>query len=240
MDADDWFDKRVLAQYIEYLKSLDVDLMLTDYNYVYENSNIEDPCLYSDQHIIANQVISIEELLGLRPVFHGQMHGFTYKTKILREMNYHQTEGISYTDQEFVDIPFTRVKTVCYYPNILYNYLLGREGATMMSIKDKSMGQLMQVVLRICDFFCSSNYSKLFQTYLLKQLMSQFYLIYSSGLLAHSYNIDLLKEFDTKLEKFSLLYRESDKITRRKIPYVRLWRKNNRRESFLMKLICKP
>ena len=31
LDADDWFDKTILARYVEFLKTLNVDLVLTDY-----------------------------------------------------------------------------------------------------------------------------------------------------------------------------------------------------------------
>ena len=34
-----------------------------------------------------------------------EMHAITYKTRLLRDNNYYQTEGISYTDQEWVFFP---------------------------------------------------------------------------------------------------------------------------------------
>ena len=240
LDADDWFDKVTLALYLIYLTALDVDLVLTDFKIVYENSKKVIPYLYSQKNIVADQVISVEQLLSYNPMFYGQMHGFTYKTKILREMKYNQTEGISYTDQEYVDIPFTRVKTVCYYPNILYNYLLGREGQTMMSIKDKSMGQLMQVVSKLCEFYSSSDYdNKVYKNYLFQQILVQIHLIYSSGLLEKSYNVEILKDFDIMLMQYPSLYSESAKIKARRFPYVEIWRNNNRKESIFMKFIIK-
>ena len=240
LDADDWFDKVTLALYLIYLTALDVDLVLTDFKIVYENSKKVISYLYSQKNIVADQVISVEQLLSYNPMFYGQMHGFTYKTKILREMKYNQTEGISYTDQEYVDIPFTRVKTVCYYPNILYNYLLGREGQTMMSIKDKSMGQLMQVVSKLCEFYSSSDYdNKVYKNYLFQQILVQIHLIYSSGLLEKSYNVEILKDFDIMLMQYPSLYSESAKIKARRFPYFEIWRNNNRKESIFMKFIIK-
>lgn len=240
LDADDWFDNDTLAQYLIYLTALDVDLVLTDFKIVYENCDKIIPYLYSQKHVVTDQIIPVEQLLSQEPMFYGQMHGFTYKTNILREMKYNQTEGISYTDQEYVDIPFTRVKTVCYYPNILYNYLLGREGQTMMSIKDKSMGQLMQVVLKICEFYSSSDYdNKVYKNYLFRQILAQIHLIYSSGLLEKSYNVEMLKDFDVKIMKYPSLYSESAKIKARRFPYVEIWRNNNRKESIFMKFIIK-
>ena len=46
LDADDWFDNDTLAQYLIYLTALDVDLVLTDFKIVYENSDKIIPYLY--------------------------------------------------------------------------------------------------------------------------------------------------------------------------------------------------
>ena len=240
LDADDWFDKTILARYVEFLKTLNVDLVLTDYQIVYENSDKVISYLYSDQHITPNYILSVKKILSQEPIFYGQMHGFTYRTKLLKEINYRQTEGVSYTDQEFVEIPFTRVKSVCYFPNILYNYILGREGQTMLSIKDKSMGQLMQVVMHICDYYNTSVYERnIYDIYLLNQLLIQIQLIYFSGLFEHSYDIEMLKNFDVQLKQIPILYEKSAQIVFRKYPYVKVWRKNKRKETCIMKFVIK-
>ena len=59
------------------------------------------------------------------------MHSVTYKTENLRKINYTQTEGISYTDQEWIFLPMSTVKKIYYWPNILYKYLVGRDGQTI-------------------------------------------------------------------------------------------------------------
>lgn len=40
LDADDWFNTNALVEFVMCLKSLDVDLVLTDYTVCFENSNI--------------------------------------------------------------------------------------------------------------------------------------------------------------------------------------------------------
>lgn len=59
------------------------------------------------------------------------MHSVTYKTENLRKIKYHQTEGISYTDQEWIFLPMSTVQKIFYWPHVLYKYLVGRDGQTM-------------------------------------------------------------------------------------------------------------
>ena len=53
------------------------------------------------------------------------------ESKDLRDINYYQTEGISYTDQEWMFMPMTTVKTLYYSPIVVYRYLVGRAGQTV-------------------------------------------------------------------------------------------------------------
>jgi len=46
-------------------------------------------------------------------------------------MNYKQSEGISYTDQEWIFMPVTHVKSIWYFPYTLYIYRMGRAGQTI-------------------------------------------------------------------------------------------------------------
>ena len=59
------------------------------------------------------------------------MHGVCYRTELLREMNYRQSEGVSYTDQEWVFYPLFKVQTIAFADMALYRYNVAREGQTM-------------------------------------------------------------------------------------------------------------
>ena len=60
----------------------------------------------------------------LRMIKSMQMHAFTYKTENLKCMKYHQTEGISYTDQQWIHHPMYTVHNIKYRPMIIYKYML--------------------------------------------------------------------------------------------------------------------
>ena len=60
------------------------------------------------------------------------MHGVAYRTERVRAMHYRQTEGISYTDAEWIFVPMASVRAYAYFPGgVLYRYWVGREGQTM-------------------------------------------------------------------------------------------------------------
>ena len=81
------------------------------------------------------------------------MHSVTYKRKNLIDIGYKQTEGISYTDAQWVFLPMSTVKTFYYCPYMLYNYLIGREGQTMAAIVLSLMYAAMLFPVGVEHFF---------------------------------------------------------------------------------------
>ena len=59
------------------------------------------------------------------------MHMVTYRTEMLREISYYQTEGVSYTDTEWAIMPLYAIKQFAFFPHVVYQYLVGREGQTV-------------------------------------------------------------------------------------------------------------
>ncbi len=127
LDADDWFDTEALVEFVEHLKSLDVDLVLTDYTMCFANSKVNKKCFLPFDE---NKEYS-SSLMHDSRFWKMQMHEVTYRTEILRKSRYFQTEGISYTDQEWIFYPMVYVQKITYLKLNLYQYLLGREGQTM-------------------------------------------------------------------------------------------------------------
>ena len=131
LDADDWFDKNVFGRFMSFISAYEergesVDLILSDYILVNETGQEVRRGLarYPQDRVFGfGEVIAPEQV----PV----MHGTTYRTAMLREIGYLQTEGILYTDTEWVYMPMLNVNKVAYCPGLLYYYLVGREGQSM-------------------------------------------------------------------------------------------------------------
>lgn len=127
LDADDWFNTEALCDFVEKLTStgsnVDSDVILTDYTMVFTKKQriihykLEKNRVY-DSSILSKSV-------------NMPMHALTFKTSLLKEVQYKQTEGISYTDMEWTFYPFEKVRSLMYLPLNIYQYQLGREGQTM-------------------------------------------------------------------------------------------------------------
>lgn len=130
LDADDTFNTKSFAQMLTAMivseqNSEHIDLVITDFIEVDENN--EDVC----SHILqlptgkAYCVTDIEKI----PLLY--MHSIAYRTKNLLDMGYRQTEGISYTDNEWTFYPMTKIKKFKYLRLPVYRYLVGRVGQTI-------------------------------------------------------------------------------------------------------------
>ncbi len=155
LDADDWCDTDALNQWLENLKTCDVDMVLTisedrgEENRLYQRMN-------APLSVIPNKVYPIEEFDGLKFGYQYLYcsHIVTYKTDILRSMGLKLPHGISYTDNEYVYFPMNHCKTVVYYDLPIYQYFVGREGQTTdPKVMAKSVNQLMMVFNKLWEDF---------------------------------------------------------------------------------------
>lgn len=242
LDADDWFDTYNLNQFIKDLSKYDVDLVITDTRNVDIKRNINTN--YRKKINCYNQVVDFKEAVKCPDFLGIQMHFITYRTTIFNEIDYHQTEGISYTDQEWIFSPMIRVRQMVALPYVIYNYLIGREGQTMDSnIFMKSIShQIKSQESRFNSFEKYKNTSIEHKTYLLKQILSAISLTYSRYLNpSWDLNIEELVKYDCMLKRLSPeLYRLSDDfplITGWNYRFIHKWRSNiNFRISIKVKI----
>lgn len=129
LDADDSYDNTVFGLYVEYLDGIEVDLVINDLVYVNTRDVVTKPSIFK---LPCNTEFDLSVFSKEMQMLYG-MHRAAYKTDKLRNIHYTQTEGISYTDQEWAFTPLITVDKVAYFPHCLYRYLMGREGQTMDS-----------------------------------------------------------------------------------------------------------
>lgn len=151
LDADDSYDSKVLEDFIHVLENVDVDVVLNYFVVVNENDEVTEERGFPDMP--KNQIFDFPSNVEKEYPKHAQMHATTYRRSIFDEFDYHQTEGVSYTDQEFVFTPFLYVQTAYVFPKYLYRYLVGRVGQTMENGLVKKVDQLMTVVYNMAVIF---------------------------------------------------------------------------------------
>ena len=230
LDADDYSVPQNLNDYLSFLLKVDTDVIITDFNIVDKNGIVIDKrdfCFMFEQKEV---IFPFAQLLREKNNVAFQMHALTYKLSILREMNYKQTECISYTDTEWATIPMTKVKKICYYPHSIYNYLVGREGQTMANYFEvTNHKQLFQVVEKLARFYMSQSYEAFYNQYVENKLKKALASIYESGLKYCSLSIEELKSYDEQLKSYPQVYElaNSLKLLHGHIEYVRHWRSGN-------------
>ena len=130
LDADDWFDTDGLYKLVVNLFHVDVDVVFTNYDIISQTEN-EKIKRYRFEKLAQDAMCELDDAGNFDKINGFQMHSVTYRVQMLREMNYRQTEGISYTDQEWIYYPMFVAKTMCYFDLNVYHYMVGREGQTM-------------------------------------------------------------------------------------------------------------
>ena len=158
LDADDSFDGSRVAEFLALLsKANGVDLIVTPF--IETDGRKEhrvDYNLYSRKVYDYGKRYDAEQIFGDGAIRFFMMHGVCYRTELLRQMGYRQSEGISYTDQEWVFYPLFCVKSILFADIPLYRYNTAREGQSMnTSVQLRSLAQLVAVTEALAKFFAT-------------------------------------------------------------------------------------
>lgn len=120
LDADDSFYTEHFNDFLDIIKDIDVDLILTDFITVDDNGK---EITRSNYNLPTLMIQDFKEIFKEKKIdFQINMHAVTYKKQNLIDINYTQTEGISYTDMEWVYTPMTTVNTGIYFKIPIYKY----------------------------------------------------------------------------------------------------------------------
>ena len=149
LDADDSFDTDNLEKFISYLMETDADLVLSDFAVVDRERTVRKIIRYD----LGDSPFYEMDRISSNPVFQNmQMHAVTYRLSVLTSMGYRQSEGISFTDQQWIFLPMTGVRTVAHFNGVVYRYLVGRPGQTVdPAMKFKGIGQALRCSLDMAE-----------------------------------------------------------------------------------------
>ena len=130
LDADDTFDTTAFSRFVRLISTVNADLLITDMVMVDECQHLINTSYRSHGKLIDGQIYSFSQISS--QIESLSMHSIAYKTDNFNRIQYKQTEGVSYTDNEWIFLPMSVCDTVIYF-NIgdMYHYLVGRSGQTM-------------------------------------------------------------------------------------------------------------
>ena len=164
LDSDDHFDSQSLLDFLAELQSVDVDIAVTHFTVLRADGKTElsKYNVYGKEPYAYGKVYELDKVLSDGCIRFFLMHGLTYRTEMLRQMNYRQTEGISYTDLEWATYPLFAAQNIVFYNIDLYQYNMAREGQTMdPKVMARNIGQLEKVTEQLIQFTESHSFDSL-------------------------------------------------------------------------------
>ena len=162
LDADDCFDGSRVAEFLAFLRKMQgVDMVVTPFVEVGKRRvHRVEYNIYGKKVYDYGKSYDAEKVFADGAIRFFAMHGVCYRTELLRKMKYRQSEGVSYTDQEWVFYPLFRVKTIAFADIPLYRYNVAREGQTMdAKVQMRSLAQLVAVTEGMARYFVVSSRS---------------------------------------------------------------------------------
>lgn len=238
LDADDWFNNEQFGVFLNTLKDINADVIITNYTLHRQGKQ---PKTIAIEELFPQKTYEINKCDFSSKRFREMlvMHSMTYKRDLLFSISYKQQEGISYTDIEYCYFPFSKARNMIRLNIDLYQYRIGREGQTMQSGNMvKNIDHFYMVANRILeDYLENTEALHDRQTALIYIMSNPIYQIYLINLIlmrktqAHHWEVMLKTERMVKHSKD--LYNFVCSYTYKKIPFVRIWHKLGVRFAFL-------
>ena len=147
IDGDDWINISSFETLLEKLKTIDVDMVISN---------------YTEQHVYNNskKIIGFVEKITPDVIVEGlpdrriPMHALTYKTSILKNNDIRLSEKTFYVDTEYTLLPIKNVKNYIYYDLDIYQYFLGRPDQSMhINIMKQKSDHHYRVTKRILELY---------------------------------------------------------------------------------------
>jgi glycosyltransferase involved in cell wall biosynthesis len=154
LDADDWFNSEELVKFVAKLEEIDVDCVYTQYTLLEDDK----PSLRTVKDIEFEKVYNLANFSAPKATY--CMHSLTHRKEFLLSIQYEQTQGICYTDTEYVYIPLIQAKTICYLELNIYQYFRGRDDQSMSPQSlAKNYSHFLIILERMIRFDKAKNWS---------------------------------------------------------------------------------
>ena len=230
LDADDWFDRDAFVYCIHALNNMDADIVFTNFSYEYAVSGTN------------RTAFSVKDVNNITPeqkndFVHFQfknadkmfkMHGMTYRTELLRSMNFRCTEGICYTDTEYCFYPLEYAKTFAYIDKALYRYCIGRDEQTISAQSFvKNREHIFAILCRIIEYLhtAPANYNREKQYVVLRRAINSYYAIILCYVGKNKNDDEKLMAIDAEIKSVDgNLYDSFDYSRFRTVRYIHIWR----------------
>ena len=245
LDADDSFDTERFEDFVSFLLGNDADLVLSDFAVVDADRNIRKIIRYD---LGLNNPFIIDEVCDMPKFQNMQMHAVTYRRENLLKLKYRQTEGISYTDQQWIFLPMISVRTIVRFEEYVYKYLVGRIGQTVEPVfKLKNMLYAIRCAEDMVSMYENHKAQvegKPVQRYLYQRMIPFLKGAYVTALTHYGVETrQALRDYDNELKRRSAeVYR---RIGNKEVSsflgfeYIKYWRNHKNANMVIIKLLSR-
>ena len=207
VDSDDWVDSKELEKLVIWLKSNDVDLVLTPYKCVNANKNDKYELVYPyNKSKAIGKITNIDKNEDIIVY----MHSTTFKKEIVKKMGAIIDENCFYVDLEYTIFPLCYVKNFVCLDFVVYQYLLGTADQSMnINNLIRRRNQHLRIVKRIINYYSdkkgglTEQVKKMITDRIRSAILSQ-YKIYAN--MNPRESLIEIKKFDFWLKNFPELY----------------------------------
>lgn len=240
LDADDYFNSEQFLNYLDILDKTSADLVISSYSIVTEDGGVREKRKFP---LAAMKELNFSDICNIPEIMRIQMHAVTYKKTVFDGLGYKQTEGISYTDSEWVFTPMCGVKTAYYADVDLYQYLVGRAGQTV-----DEQNYIKNIAHSMKTSYARLAYLKDFRTrvsapvlnYLNYKLIRSVDGIYKRFLIKDQCPVENLAEYDTNLKNLDEdFYKLSGNLKVLGFPFVGHYRATKQKAPWWVRKLFK-
>lgn len=247
LDADDTFDTTVFSQFVKLLPGYDEDVLITAFSIVDENGQTKKVTEFDKYFVGASSgVQTFEDAMKSALFNEPQMHSIAYNRNIFQRFNYHQTEGISFTDTEWASQPLAFCENVrLVNVGVLYKYLMGREGQTVDPSRfEKQLDNYLKVFDNRLNFIEQQVEKNERRNFLREFLLLNHCYVYSRLYSSHSQSIiSAIIDYESKLRvrhpDFYDYLGEKGRFPMSNYRFIKKWRKESYKSPMSLPLITK-
>ena len=226
LDGDDWYDKNELIRLVNKLKTINTDMVITNFKKNYIDREIDG---LDYNRFVADREISIKDLNVNEGI---PMHAITYKTSVLRSSGLKLREHLLYTDNYYVAIPLISVETVIFYNIYVYHYRLGQIGQSMdRNVALKNMHKSEVISYDLAEYYGKLDIDKIKgRTSLCRRIASTCSDHFATAIKQPISKMSLkyIIDFDNKIKKYSIeVYNTMATLDRNASRVIRIIRASN-------------
>ena len=154
LDSDDWFDTDELAKLIDYLQTVDTDMVMMDDTTYYAVSNTYQVNTQKHGELTPEVVYDANQFDWLATGHGWNMtyaHDTVYRTAMMQQYMPIFCEHVMYDDVSLQGIPIAIAKNFIYTKRNVYRYYIGREGQSFdPKVRAKRAAKDVSQVLAFC------------------------------------------------------------------------------------------